>query len=133
MRPIDNVAAIDWLANAVMDPHRTTPIVCLTSRPSEFSPALDPDLIGASVTGEFILVFVPDGPRARQLAALLPDGLHVYGGSARIWWPAITADSRARDHPLIYDRTGEYGEQALEEFVKAWNKGPRHQLSMAGD
>jgi hypothetical protein len=120
---IDTAGAVDALARDVRDPKRTTPIVCLTSRAGEVRPAIAAERVRKELEGQFIFVFVPTGPRTKQLTGLLPDRFGVYGGSARIWWPGVTGSSLARDHPLIFDRTFRYGVAAVENLRQAWLRG----------
>lgn len=120
---IDTAGAVEALAGSILDPRRTTPIVGLTSLQGRTTPAMDPRQVRGLLEGEFILVFVPTGPRTRQLTELLPPRMGAYGGCARIWWPGASATSRLSDHPLIYDRSLEYGESALANLLNAWHRG----------
>ena len=55
--------------------------------------------------------------QARASKMLLPDRHAVYGGAARVWWPGVREDSDPF-HPVIFDPTGVYGEDALERLAR---------------
>ncbi|WP_026911837.1 hypothetical protein [Patulibacter minatonensis] len=114
----------ELLAAEVMDPERTEPIVCLSTRAGEDRPAFDHHRVRKEVGRDAIIRAVRTGPASRFLSALLPTQLGVFGGAARIWWPGVDDDSDPRDHPLVLDRMGRYGPRALEVLGERFNEGP---------
>jgi hypothetical protein len=125
-------AEVEALVGLILDVARTEPVVCLTSRPREREPSFDPaevrDVIGNGVP----LYFLGTGPLTRSLANGLPPKLEVYGGACRIWWPGAGSSSDPHDHPLVHDRYGVYGSQALEQLRAAWARGPNVSEESAG-
>lgn len=117
-------AAVEALARLILDPAREVPVVALTSRRREREPAIDPDEVLAIVGPGMVVHYVPDGPFTRRLEELLPRRMHVFGGAARIWWPGVGADADPRAHPLVQDRYGVYGSQAVRELREHWAQGP---------
>ena len=117
-------AAVEALASLILDPAREVPVVAITSRRREREPAIDPDEVLAIVGPDVVVHYVPDGPLTRRLEELLPRRMHVFGGAARIWWPGVGADADPRAHPLVQDRYGVYGSQAVRELREHWAKGP---------
>lgn len=112
------------LAAEILDPERTEPIVCLSTRSGEDRPAFDHHRVRKEVGRDAIVRAVRTGPASRYLSALLPPQLGVFGGAARIWWPGVDDDADPRDHPLILDRMGRYGPRALEVLGERFNEGP---------
>lgn len=115
-------AGLALLAADITSAARTEPIICLTSRPQEDEPALDPSEVREIVGPDAPIYFVRTGDATRILQELLPAKLHVFGGAARIWWPGVNERSALSDHPLIVDRYGVYGSQALGVMRRAWNR-----------
>jgi hypothetical protein len=114
----------ELLAAEVMDPERTAPIVCLSTRAGEDRPAFDHHHVRRAVGRDAIIRAVRTGPASRFLSQLLPQQLGVFGGAARIWWPGVDDDSDPRDHPLILDRMGRYGPRAIEVLGERFAEGP---------
>lgn len=114
----------ELLAAEVMDPDRTEPIVCLSTRAGEDRPAFDHHRVRKEVGRDAIIRAVRTGPASRFLSQLLPQQLGVFGGAARIWWPGVDDDSDPRDHPLILDRMGRYGPRAIEVLGERFAEGP---------
>ncbi|MEV4418794.1 hypothetical protein AB0L40_02320 [Patulibacter sp. NPDC049589] len=114
----------ELLAAEVMDPDRTEPIVCLSTRAGEDRPAFDHHRVRKEVGRDAIIRAVRTGPASRFLSQLLPQQLGVFGGAARIWWPGVDDDSDPRDHPLVLDRMGRYGPRAVEVLAERFAEGP---------
>ncbi len=99
---------------------RDYPIVGLTCRAGVREPALPVERVRERVwPGAPIYVIEPR--ESRIVNGLLPDGLGAYNGAARVWWPGVDRDSEASWHPLIYDRAGVYGEEALERIAREFS------------
>lgn len=112
------------LAGEVLDPERTEPIVCLSTRAGEDRPALDPRTVRKLVGREVLLRAVRTGPISRLVSTLLPPQMGVFGGAVRIWWPGVDDASDPSAHPLILDRTGRYGSRAIEALRERFAEGP---------
>ncbi len=112
------------LAGEVLDPDRTEPIVCLSTRAGEDRPAFDHHAVRKAVGRDALIRAVRTGPATRYLSQLLPPQLGVFGGAARIWWPGVDADADPRDHPLVLDRMGRYGPRAIEALAERFAEGP---------
>jgi hypothetical protein len=112
------------LAGEVLDPERTEPIVCLSTRAGEDRPAFDHHAVRKAVGRDALIRAVRTGPATRYLSQLLPPQLGVFGGGARIWWPGVDADADPRDHPLVLDRMGRYGPRAIEVLAERFAEGP---------
>jgi len=79
----------------LLSPIRRLPVIGFTPR--------DNDVFDAS---EFILptlgvahVALVKNDASWALDELLPRGMNVYGGAARLWWSGVTAESTRYDHP----------------------------------
>lgn len=102
---------------------RHYPVVGLTSRPGEGHPALSAAGVRGVVGPGVPIYFIPTGPLTHTLQGMLPDGLHVFGGAARVWWPYALRDPFS--HPLVLDPGGVYGENSLKELARQLNVNPR--------
>lgn len=114
----------ELLAAEILDPERTDPIVCLSTRAGEDRPAFDHHRVRKEVGRDAIIRAVRTGPASRFLSQLLPPQLGVFGGAARIWWPGVDDDADPRDHPLVLDRMGRYGPRAVEVLAERFAEGP---------
>src|SRR4051812_48553914 len=75
------------LAALVVDPARTTLLVCVTTQNAASKPMLDADEL-ASRLGERAQVWViTDAAHAWALTEALPPKIDVYGGAIRAWQP----------------------------------------------
>jgi len=84
------------VAELVMSPDRRLPVFAFSLRDDDVIDGSDVsrDLIGLA---HVILI----GSRfSWLLQELLPTGMNVYGGAARLWWPGLTLSSQRWDHPL---------------------------------
>lgn len=114
--PVRSEIALDRLVSEILSETRSWPIVGLTARWHEERPALAPGDVRA-IVGPEVSIHLIAPPLTHALEARLPKGLHVYGGAARIWWPLRDlADLSPAAHPLILDKTGQYGPHALLEL-----------------
>jgi hypothetical protein len=113
-------AELSALAYRVLDPRRNHPIVCLTTRLGDAAPALSPSAVRAIVGAKVPIYIVSTGPPSRRLSALLPAGLDVWNGAARIWWPGLSDGGDPAEHPRIYDPTGRYGKDSLEQLAASF-------------
>lgn len=95
---------------------RAHALVGLTCRAGARDPALPVDRV-CEIVGQGIPVYVIEPAQARESKKLLPDRLAVFGGAARVWWPGVSEDSDPF-HPVIFDATGVYGEDALERLAR---------------
>ena len=117
----DDVAA---LAKALRDRSRTgEAIVALTSRPGNRAPAIDPDAVREQVLQSTLIYIIEHGRLTRELARLLPAGLEVFGGAARIWWLPLDDFSDPYDHPLIF-ASGVHDRGPLDRLQRQFAAGP---------
>ena len=115
---------MDALLEHLLDPARNRPVVALTSRQGDQDPAFDPGEVRAELGEDPELFVIPTGSRTFQMAERLGKERGVFGGAARIWWPGFTSQDRPLDHPLIFDRYGVYGTEALSKLSEAYARGP---------
>jgi hypothetical protein len=100
----------------ILSDDRAHPLVGLTCRAGVRDPALPVDRV-CEIVGEGIAVYVIEPAHARASKTLLPPRHAVYGGAARVWWPGVSEGSDPF-HPVIFDATGVYGEDALERLAR---------------
>ncbi len=102
---------VEQLAKSIMHRKRDFWIVVLTARRLESAPSLPPMSVREIIGPDVPLVFLKS-LLATHLASLLPPKTHVYGGALRVYRPGVTEDPWG--HPLLYDPSGEYGEEILD-------------------
>ena len=121
---VDSGAQLRAMCAEILREDREHPLVGLTCRAGAHEPALPGDRV-LELGGPGIHVYVIEPPQARASKALLPDRHAVYGGAARVWWPGVSEDSDPF-HPVIFDATGVYGEDALQRLAKEFRvKSPQ--------
>jgi hypothetical protein len=121
---VDSGAQLRAMCAEILREDRAHPLVGLTCRAGARDPALPADRV-LELVGPAIPVYVIEPPQARASKALLPERHSVYGGAARVWWPGVGEGSDPF-HPVIFDPTGVYGEDALERLAKEFRvKSPQ--------
>jgi hypothetical protein len=105
------------LADVVLDPDRQDPVVVLTSRAGEREPALDVEDGRAIVGPSASIYFLPTGRLSLDLGERAPDRRGPYNGSLRVWLPGVSAQGHPREHPQVFDPTGEYGPRSLRQLA----------------
>lgn len=114
------VRQVSFLVSEITSGTRSWPVIGLTARKGEQRPALSPAAVRAIVGPEPLIYLIPH-PLTYVLRSQLPDdGLRVSGGAARVWWPMSDLDPGA--HPLIIDRSGEYGDTALADIARVFEQ-----------
>ncbi|MCB1006972.1 MAG: hypothetical protein KDB35_22505, partial [Acidimicrobiales bacterium] len=105
------------LAQTILDPERRLPVFGFTPRDED---PIDGGELLPSVAGlAHVALIRPKTSWA--LDELLPRGLNVYGGAARLWWPGVTARSSRWDHELwAGDKSAQFLQrQAIDLIVEA--------------
>lgn len=85
-------------ANLVCSLDRRLPIVAYTPRDDD---VIDGEPLARDLAG-LAHVLLVDSAASWALADLLPRGVNVYGGAARLIWPGVTRAERGPVHPLWY-------------------------------
>jgi hypothetical protein len=110
-------ADVAELAGVVLDRRRDYLVVVLTSRAGEHEPSLDVEDVRAIVGLRALIYFLPTGPLSFDLSDRLPDRRGPYNGSLRVWLPDVSPESDRREHPQVFDATGEYGPRSLRQLA----------------
>jgi hypothetical protein len=113
---VNSKRLVHALCADILRPERNYPIVGLTCRTREYTPALDPERV-REVVGPNVPIYVIEQREARVAFGLLPDRLAAYNGAARVWWPGVDEDAEPSWHPLIYDSTGSYGDDVIARLA----------------
>jgi hypothetical protein len=87
---------VEGFARFLLDPQRRLPVIGLSARDDDIFDA--GKFVRDNVGVAHVALVLPDS--TWSLSSLLPDGIGVYGGAARLWWPGLTTDSVRWDHPL---------------------------------
>jgi hypothetical protein len=107
----ETLGEVSELAGSILDRGRDFWIVVLTARRLELTPAVSPASVRAIVGPGVPVVFLRSS-LATYLSTLLPPRTHVFGGAVRVYRPGVVDDPWG--HPLLYDPSGEYGDEVLE-------------------
>ena len=105
------------LADVVVDPAREDLVVVLTSRGGEREPSLDVEDVRAIVGPLASIYFMLTGRLSLDLGERAPDGRGPYNGSMRVWLPGAGTKGHPREHPQVFDPTGEYGPRSLRQLA----------------
>ena len=103
----------------VLDPEREELVVALTARQDEREPSLDGEDVRAIVGPSASIYFLLTGRLTLDLGIRVPDRRGPYNGSARVWLPGVSAKGHPREHPQVFDPTGEYGPRSLRQLAYA--------------
>jgi len=114
---VQNHAEVQELAEVVLDPGREELVVVLSSRAKEQWPPLDVDDVRAIVGPGARIYILPTGGLSLDLNERLPGRLTPYNGSVGAWLPGFGPESDLREHPIVFDPTGEYGLRTLRQLA----------------
>lgn len=112
---LTTVEQVEALVAELFDPDRDEPIVVVTTRNGELEPLIEADDLAEAIA-PLPVRLVATGPLTWELTGLLPDGLGVFGGAARIWWPGLDRADRPHRHPLIFAYSREEGLRAADRI-----------------
>ena len=101
----------------ILDPAREDVVVVLTSRAGEREPSLDFEDVRTIAGPSASIYFMPTGRLSLDLSERVPDRRGPYNGSVRAWLPGAGADSHRREHPQVFDASGEYGPRSLRQLA----------------
>jgi len=119
------------LCAEILDPDRVYPIVGLSCHSGTVVPAMSPERAREQVWPT-VPIYIIEPRESRIMKELLPAGLDVYNGAVRIWFPGVDANSERGWHPLIYEMSGVYGDEAVERLAGEFahtRPGSIHELS----
>jgi hypothetical protein len=64
-----------------------------------------------------LIYFMLTGRLSLDLGERAPDRRGPYNGSARVWLPGADTKGHPREHPQVFDPTGEYGPRSLRQLA----------------
>jgi hypothetical protein len=107
----ETLADVEQLAKSILNRRRDFWIVVLTARRLEAMPSVSAVVVREIVGASLPVIFLRSS-LATYLSTLLPSRTQVYGGALRVYRPGVSDDPWG--HPLLYDPSGEYGEEILD-------------------
>jgi hypothetical protein len=107
----ETLVDVEQLVTSILHRKRDFWIVVLTARRLETMPALAP-MVVREIVGPNVPIIFLKSLLATHLSTLLPPKTQVYGGALRVYRPGVSDDPWG--HPLLYDPSGEYGEEILD-------------------
>jgi hypothetical protein len=105
------------IVERVLDPDREDLVVVLTSRQDQREPSLDVENVRAIVGPTALIYFMLTGRLSLDLGMRVPDRRGPYNGSMRVWLPGAGTKGHPREHPQVFDPTGEYGPRSLRQLA----------------
>ena len=114
------------LYEEIVSPNRVYPIVGLSCKFGRANPPVSVNRV-REVVWDTAPIYIIESRESRTLDDLLSD-LGAYNGAMRVWWPGVDPDSESRWHPLIYDRTGKYGEDTVQRLAEVFAHRPPESL-----
>ncbi|CAB4897436.1 unannotated protein [freshwater metagenome] len=124
---------IQALAAWIIDPARERPLLVLTTRNDDAEPYFPVHGIQRLVGNAGDVVAISSsrkGRLTRQLAHALPDGLMVFGGAARIYWPTGLVGLDPHEHPLIRADTDPGRDtEKRARLTHRWKQGPHDTIA----
>lgn len=107
---------VDGFARFLLSPDRRLPVIGLSTRDNDWFDASK--FVRDNIGVAHVAIVLPDS--TWSLSAQLPDGIGVYGGAARVWWPGLTAGSVRWDHPLwVGDREASQVRRQVGERIRS--------------
>jgi hypothetical protein len=107
----ETIEDVGRLAREIGHRRRDFWIVVITARRTQVTPSVSPTAV-REIVGPDVPIVHLKSLLATHLQTLLPEKLQVYGGALRVYRPGVYDDPFA--NPLLYDPTGEYGEEILD-------------------
>ncbi|CAB4939314.1 unannotated protein [freshwater metagenome] len=127
---------IDELAAWIVDEQRDRPLVVLTAREGDeapYFPVASVQRLVGTVGDVVAIAQYPGGRLTRALARALPDGMMVFGGAARIYWPPADVGLDPDCHPLVRADPGAGPSAAKRDrLADRWRRGPDDRDPYAG-
>lgn len=127
---------IDELAAWIVDDQRDRPLIVLTAREGDEAPYFAASSVQRLVgtAGDVVAIAqYPNGRLTRALARALPDGMMVFGGAARIYWPPADVGLDPDCHPLIRADPGTApSAERRDRLADRWRRGPDDRDPYAG-
>jgi predicted RNA-binding protein with RPS1 domain len=109
---------VQALARLVADPERPIPLVGITVQPELERPMLDVDALATELGERAEVWVIPNKQHQWQLTEELPEGLDVYGGAVRVWWPIPDpAALQPTEHPTFNVFSEEDAARAVRDVV----------------
>lgn len=133
---ITETQQVDELAGWILDDTRHRPVLVVTARDGDDEPYFPVRAVQGLVGTDADVVAVAQigrGRLTRALARALPDGMMVFGGAARIYWPLYDAGRDPENHALIRaDIDGTTRAERQARLADRWHRGPDHRTAGAG-
>jgi hypothetical protein len=105
---------------------RVQPVIGLTCLDETNEPVLDLRLVRKIAGVGPRIYYVPGEYLLRRLQGMLGQRLALPAGSARVWWPGLTARSNAAEHPPVLALDNESQTHMLDEFARQFDLSRPH-------
>jgi hypothetical protein len=109
------------LASYLLSGERELPAVGIARSLEEDEPVLSTADVRAIVGAGPRIYYLPDEEMLEVLEGLLGRVIALPAGGVRVWWPALSVQSVARDHPFVLAHDCESPASVLEEFAKEFD------------
>jgi hypothetical protein len=114
-------SGIGGLATYLLSGERELPAVGIARSLEAEGPVLNAADVRVIVGAGPRIYYVPDEEMLGVLEGLLGRVIALPAGGVRVWWPGLSVQSVARDHPFVLAHDCETPASVLEEFAKAFD------------
>lgn len=92
---------VPGLVDEIVAPARQRPILLITPAGTRRGPRIQPAHLPSHIQAMADIRVLDSSAAVLRLSDLLPKGLRVYGGAARIYWPQLSLSHGPQQHPVI--------------------------------
>ena len=113
---IVTIAEIEALVAHVADLSRHEPVVIVTTKSGATTPLVDATALAEEIAPVPVYL-IATGPLTWEMTALLPEGMSVFGGASRIYWPGWREDDALQRHQLLFTWGADKAEDTLDRLL----------------
>lgn len=113
--------AVGSLVAYLYSGEREHPVVAIARSLETDGPVLEPADVRVAVGIGPRIYYLPDEETLEALEGRLGCALALPAGGVRVWWPGLSVDSNAGDHPVLLALDGEPQAQVLAEFARGFD------------
>ena len=114
---LQTTAQVEQLVELLRSPDRTRPVALISTRNGQPTPVIDADQVAADAGSAGDVYVIPTGKLTFQLAEMMVEGTHVFGGAGRVYQPGTDWEHDLRKSPIRFAYTEDDATRAAERLV----------------